>query len=655
MSKGIFYLQMLKKTILVLLVILNLITSNALAQIEKPVSWTFSTNSISDTELELIFNVNINKSWHIYSTQLNEEDGPIPTTFHFNDSPNYKLIGKVQELNTPTKAFDKFFNATISWFDNKAAFKQKVLISKPLVNISGYIEYMACNDEKCLPPTNQDFSFNITKESQNAIPDKHTGSLSKSGATNTNIFYIFIIGFVSGLLGLLSPCIYSMIPIVIGYFSKHKKENAVKYSILYSLFILLTYILLGFLITLLFGSAALNNLATNIYFNIAFFIIFILFALSFFGDFEIRLPNFIINKSDKLSTKQNIVGIFFMAFTLVLVSFSCTVPILGTLLVQVSMASNLLYSLSGILGFACSIALPFGLIAIFPRLLLGMPKAGGWMQTIKVTLGFLELALALKFLSNADLAYHLNILDRDTFLSLWIIIFFTLGLYLLGILKIGDAINKTVSGFRLIIAILTLSFSVYMIPGLFGAPLTSISQFLPPMATQKFNVAGRHLTSIKPTQKPAKYSDKLYFTPEIKSFFDYQEAIDYARETHRPVFINFTGHACINCRKMETTVFTDQRIINLLNNSFVVVSLYVDDREKLIDNLIDDNNKPIRTIGQLNSHIQTTKFDTNSQPYYVIIDTDENILNKPRAFDTDVSKFIDFLKEALLIFNKNNG
>ena len=599
----------------------------------------------------------------MYATDI-PSGGPIPTTFSFDELSNVSLKGKVTPTQRPHEEYSSLFDMKLGWYNSKIDFKQTLLLEdSDNFKITGYITYQACNDVTCLPPTKYEFSFGESQTEAAPAPvmtpvafNAKTSSnltdqpgwqpvvaeiqaMSTNGLVHTDsLWFIFLSGFVGGLLALLTPCVWPMIPLTVSFFLKKQqsRRKAIGEAVLYGLSIIVIYVGAGLLITLLFGASALNDLATNAIFNILFFALLVLFAVSFFGAFEITLPASWSNKLDrKADTATGILAIFFMAFTLVLVSFSCTGPIIGTLLVEAASWGGKLAPAVGMGGFAIALAIPFALFAMFPSLMKQLPKSGGWLNMVKVVLGFLELALSLKFLSVADLAYGWHILDRETFLVLWIVIFALLGFYLLGKISFThDSPVKHVSVPRLFLAIVSLSFSVYMIPGLWGAPLKAISAFAPPLYTQDFN---------------------LYDKEVHAAFNDYNEGLAYARKEKKPILIDFSGYGCVNCRKMEASVWTDPKVKEILEKQYVLVTLMVDDKEKLSKPItVTENGKQVKltTVGEKWSFLQRYKFGANAQPYYVIINDKGEPLAAPYGYDESIPKFIKFLNNGLKAFNK---
>ncbi len=623
------------------------------AQIFDPVKWTFSQRTISPTEVELVFEASIQNSWHMYGIQL-PEDGPIPTSFIFEKTEGAVLSGKIIPQSKLIKEYDPIFDMELSWYKEKAVFTQKITRQAHSETfISGFVRFMCCNDSSCLPPKKVPFLFTIKKDSSattedtivantnftaptptetiSAIKDywypvidqlKSFDEIGESSNGNRSLWLIFFAGFAGGLLALFTPCVWPIIPMTVSFFLKRNKnrQKGRKEAIFYGLSIIFIYLALGILITLIFGASALNTLSTNAIFNLAFFVMLIIFAISFFGYFDITLPaSWSTALNNKAEHTTGLFSIFLMAFTLAVVSFSCTGPIIGTLLVEVSSTGSLLSPAVGMFGFALALALPFSVFALFPSWLNSMPRSGSWMNMIKVSLAFLELALALKFLSVADLTYGWGILPRNLFIAIWIGIFFCWALYMLGIIRFPhDSKRQSIGILRKISAGLILLFVIYLAQGFWGAPLKNISAFLPPQETNEV-------------------------------FHDYDQGMKYAEKHKLPVFVDFTGYGCVNCRKMEAAVFTHSEIKSLLSQ-FVIISLYVDDRKKLEKPItVTENNKPlfIETQGERWSYLQRIKFGANAQPYYIALDNNGNPISQPYAYNEDIEKFTSFLKKAL--------
>ena len=656
----------MKKTFLLSCLLMVLGLTTAFAQIQDPVQFKSEWKKISDTEAQIVFTGVIDEGWHVYSTDL-PSGGPISATFNTDTMEGIELDGKLMPEGKEIEAFDKVFDMNLRYFEEKATFVQKLKITAATYFIEGFLQYGSCNDENCLPPTNIEFSFSgkgaegaAASQSEEIPAMKLTEAVSSNVFTadywapvidklnafgeetaqtsNQSWFYIFFAGFIGGLLALFTPCVWPIIPMTVSFFLKRSKDKkkGIRDAWTYGASIVVIYVTLGLAITLIFGASALNALSTNAVFNILFFLMLVVFAASFFGAFEITLPSKWSNAVDsKAEQTSGLLSIFLMAFTLSLVSFSCTGPIIGFLLVEVSTTGSVVAPAIGMLGFALALALPFTLFAMFPSWLKQMPKSGGWMNVIKVTLGFLELAFALKFLSVADLAYGWRILDRETFLALWIVIFGLMGFYLLGKIKFPhDDDDTTVSVPRFFMALCSLAFAVYMVPGLWGAPLKAVSAFAPPMNTQDFN---------------------LYKNEVHAQFDDFDAGMEYARRNGKPVMLDFTGYGCVNCRKMELAVWTDQKVSKLIQDDYVLITLYVDNKTPLPENIkVMENGKErtLRTLGDKWSYLQRVKFGANAQPFYVLIDNDGNPLNKSYSYDEDINKYVDFLETGLNNYKK---
>ena len=661
---------------------------SVVAQMQDPVHFKTEWKSISANEAEIIFSATIDPGWHVYSTDLGD-GGPTQATINIDKISGATLDGKLKPGSNEIKKMDPIFEMEVKFFEKTAKFTQKVKLTGGKYSVSGYLEYGACNDENCLPPTSVDFTFSgevpaqakaaDTKEKEApkkedapveavakadttveapAAADSTVAETTLQGTTNywtpviselssygegTNEeshswIYIFFTGLIGGLLALFTPCVWPIIPMTVSFFLKRTKDKkkGIRDAWTYGASIVVIYVTLGLAITLIFGASALNALSTNAIFNILFCLMLVVFAASFFGAFEITLPSKWSNAVDsKAEATTGLLSIFLMAFTLSLVSFSCTGPIIGFLLVEVSTSGSVVAPAIGMLGFAIALALPFTLFAMFPSWLKSMPKSGGWMNVIKVSLGFLELAFALKFLSVADLAYGWRILDRETFLALWIVIFGLLGMYLLGKIKFPhDDDNTKVGVGRFFLALFSLAFAVYMIPGLWGAPLKAVSAFAPPMQTQDFN---------------------LYKNEVHAKFNDFDSGMEYARQNHKPVMIDFTGYGCVNCRKMELAVWTDPQISQIMNDDYVLITLYVDEKTSLPEPIkITENGKErtLRTIGDKWSYLQRSKFGANAQPFYVLLDNEGKPLNSSYSYDEDIAKYKDFLQTGLKNYKK---
>ncbi len=661
------------------LIVLSL---NSFGQKEYPAKWTTSVEQSNGDEATLVFNVKLDAKWHIYS-QFTPDGGPLPTVFNFTKSKSFELVGKATEPKAE-EAFDKDFGVKVMSFKEQVTFRQKIKIKdKAKFSIPVKIDYETCTDHCIFLDTTVVFTVNanakasaestvvpvkgkdsmtnmeptkgkdtvvkasITSDdtSKLVLSDKpmdvklETGCGSEDVVASKSLWGVFIGGIIGGLLALLTPCVFPMIPLTVSFFTKRSgnRRKGLMNAMIYASSIVFIYVTLGFLITVTLGSDALNDLASNGYFNMGFFIVFIIFAISFFGAFEITLPSSFINKADAASEKGGLIGIFFMAFTLSLVSFSCTGPIIGTLLVEAAHGSSYMGPLVGMAGFSMALALPFALFSMFPGWLSSLPKSGGWLNTVKVCLGFLELALAMKFLSNVDLAYHWDFLKREIFLALWIIIFGLMGLYLIGKIHFShDSPIGHVSIGRLVFSIITFAFTLYLIPGLWGAPLRLISGFPPPSFYKEWSTT------------------KSECPLDLPCFHDYNEGMAYAKKIGKPALIDFTGWACVNCRKMEENVWPVKEVFERLSNKYVLISLYVDDKtelpvEELQKAAVTSSGKKIKTYGNKWSALQESGYDINSQPYYVLLDNKGKILAKPRGYPEshDPKEYVKYLDEGL--------
>ena len=684
---------------LIAVVAMSLIGNSSLSAqiIRDAVSWSHSIEDKSPTEKVLVLTAVIKGDWHLYSTEL-PAGGPTPTHLIVDKLTGAELVGKLTANQKPIEKFDPNFEMTLRFFGGKVSFRQQIRITDPKkFAFEGAVRYMACNDQQCLPPANWEFkiqpkelgkleaaapSTKLTEETSTTTTEEQTAppmgeQLADSASTTAtalsvqndstslaasdlwapvipelkaygdkalsqtegSLWMLLVGGFLGGLVALVTPCVWPMIPMTVSFFLKRSKDKkkGIRDALIYGLGIIIIYVGLGLLVSAVFGASFLNSLATNAYFNVAFFLLLVIFAMSFFGAFELVLPAKWTNKMDeKADSASGFLSIFFMAFTLALVSFSCTGPIVGTLLVQAATSSSgMLAPAIGMLGFALALALPFTLFAIFPNLLQSMPKSGGWMNSVKVVLAFIELALALKFLSIADLAYNWRILDREVFLALWIVIFFLLGMYLLGKLRFPhDTPQEKTPIPALFLAIVSFSFAVYMIPGLWGAPLRAISAFAPPLRTQDLNL----------------YNGEVH-----AKFDDYDAGMAYARQVGKPVIIDFSGYGCVNCRKMEAAVWTDANVKGMLENDYVLITLMVDEKAPLPQPLeVEENGEKIklRTVGDKWSYFQRMKFGANAQPFYVLLDHQGKPLAPSRAYDEDIPAYLDFLKGGLSEFSK---
>ncbi len=673
------------------LALLLLVAMFCNAQMADPVKFKSHLKTGSTAEAEIVFDGKIAHGWHVYSTNLGS-DGPIEASFHVDKKDGVELVGKLTPRGHEISMMDNMFGMKLRFFENSVQFVQKVKFTKPTYTIKAYLEYGACNDEMCMPPTqvNAHFSGKSPAIDGKAAADEKSAddvaetlkaggldsSMVKAGAVDSvavadsaaapqldnaevqklwtpvikelakfdkpvsnSLLYIFLAGLVGGFLALFTPCVWPIIPMTVSFFLKRNKDRkkAIREAITYGVSIVVIYVALGLIVSLLFGASALNALSTNAIFNILFCLLLVVFAASFFGAFEITLPSSWSNKIDQKSDETSgVLSIFLMAFTLSLVSFSCTGPIIGFLLVAVASEGSIVAPTIGMLGFAVALAIPFALFAMFPTLLKSAPKSGGWMNVLKVVLGFIELAFALKFLSVADLAYGWHILDRETFLALWIAIFSLLGLYLLGIFNFPhDDENRRTNVPQFFLALGSLAFAFYMIPGLWGAPLKAVSAFAPPMNTQDFNL----------------YKNEVH--PRFK---DFEAGMAAARLEGKPVMIDFTGFGCVNCRKMEAAVWTDAKVADMLNNKYVLISLYVDDKTPLPEQITvtdtDGTQRTLRTVGDKWSYLQRHKFGSNTQPMYILLDNEGKPLTGSRSYDEDINEYMDFLKVGLDNYNK---
>ena len=638
-----------------LILFFTALTLVSTAQIFDPVKWDFSQKKLSENEIELSFKANIENGWYVYSQNAGE--GPVSTEFTFENSDKFILSGNVLEQD-PLEEFDPNFDAILRYFKNEAVFTQIIQVnSVEDFQINGEVYFMTCDSTQCLPPEALEFTFNIDGINEDLI----SSTSDTNESSSKSMWALFFIAFLSGFAALLTPCVFPMIPLTVSFFTKQSKTKArgIINAVIYGISIIVIYVALGVGVSSIFGADALNNMATNVYFNIGFFLLLIIFGASFLGAFELQLPASWVNKTDKASDKGGLIGIFFMAFTLALVSFSCTGPIVGTLLVEAS-TGGYFGPIVGMLGFSLAIALPFALFAAFPGWLNSLPQSGGWLNSVKVTLGFLEIALAFKFLSNADLVLQAHLLERELFIAIWIVIFGLLTMYLLGFLKFAhDSDLKYISVSRLSVAILTGTLTIYMIPGLWGAPLKIINAFPPPM---QYSESPKGIGAVQISSNYSIHSpnDGQHIGPQgLMAFHDYYEALNYAKKVNKPLMIDFTGHACVNCRKMEEQVWSDQNVKNMLANDVVLVSLYVDERinlpkEEQYITKMAGKEKKVKTTGDKWMVFQANTFGTNSQPYYVMLDLNENQLIEPANYQDygSVSLFKDWLERGVNLFNE---
>jgi thiol:disulfide interchange protein DsbD len=626
----------------------------------EPVKWHTAVEKISDTEYVLVSTATVDDHWHLYSQKV-PDGGPIPTTFDYKLQEGLTLIGTTIEEKGIT-IDDKVFDMKVTFFENTAAFRQTInVLDTTIKTVTAEVGFMACDDEKCLAPSYVDIDFDLTNTV--ALTQGVSSVSAKDSGDSKSLWSIFIIAFFSGFAALLTPCVFPMIPMTVSFFTKQSKSKAagVRNAIIYGLSIIVIYVLLGVLVSLIFGPAALNALSTNVWFNLIFFVLLMVFAISFLGAFEIMLPNSWANKVDSQADRGGLIGIFFMALALAIVSFSCTGPIVGTLLVEAAAGGSQAGPIVGMLGFSLAIALPFALFAAFPGWLNSLPKSGGWLNTVKVVLGFLELALAFKFLSNADLVSQWHFLEREVFIAIWIAIFGALSLYLFGKIQLPhDSPLKHISVGRLLLGLLTLSFTVYMIPGLWGAPLNLISAFPPPLdySESPYGVGNSRGGTGASAAAHGDLPDggHLLAPHDILAFNDYDKGLAYAKKVGKPVMIDFTGWACVNCRKMEQNVWVEPSVLSKLKNDVVLISLYVDDKRELeADEVLESKLKPgkqLKYIGQKWSELQTIKYKTNTQPYYVLMDHNENNLNVPVAYTPDAEEYLSWLSDGISKFEK---
>jgi len=684
--------------ILTFILLSLLFVNTGKSQIIDPVKWNYSVKQLPNNEAELIFSAKIEPHWHMYS-QFFEDGGPVKMTFSFEETKDYKLLGKVAEF-TPKKEHDDIFDIDVQYFETDAKLVQKIkVLSKKDFLVKGEFDYQVCFEDKCVLFT-PDFEFSVKAAVQEKVKEEKTKEVNEATKEETvvvvetepvdtvveltadveqevvkehetivvpvtnfsdkismesdSLWWLFWVSFLAGLLAILTPCVFPMIPMTVSFFMKGGEDKAKGrfQAIFYGLSIILIYTVIGTLVAVLFGANFANWLSTHWIPNVLFFLIFMFFAASFLGMFEIVLPSWLVNKSDEQVDKGGIWSPFFMAFTLVIVSFSCTGPLVGAILVK-SAGGAVLEPIIGMLGFSLAFALPFTLFAFFPSWLSNLPKSGGWLNSVKVVLGFIEIALGLKFLSIADQTYHWGILDREIYLAVWIVLAILLGIYLLGKLKFShDSDVPFVSVPRFGLALLTFTFAVYLIPGMWGAPLKALSGYLPPMSSHDFNLAEivRENTegSAEQTEKP-KYGEFLHLPHGLKGYFDYEQALRVSKKENKPIFLDFTGHGCVNCREMEANVWSDPRVLSMLKNDYIVVALYVDDKTKLPESewlTSSFDGKVKKTIGKKFADFQITRFHVNAQPFYVLLDANGNMLVQPRSYDLNIEAFVEFLENG---------
>ena len=665
------------------------ISISLFSQVVDPVSWDYSVKKTGDNTAELIFEADINGNWHLYAQNF-DEGGPVRTNFQFDESDNFELVGETSESPAPKEEYDELFEMDVKYFSDHATFTQKIkLLTDKSFNITGNIEYQVCEADKCVY-FNPDFEFQVkgktgkvasesekTKSEEKKIVDNDSDTIdiSKQEVAGTvendknistesterkSLVGLFFMALGLGLVGILTPCVYPMIPMTVTFFMQgqsSKLAGLIK-ALIFGLSIVILYTLVGVIVSLTSAGADFTNLISTHWIpNLIFFLLFLVFAASFFGLFEIVLPSGLANKADKQVDKGGFFASFFMALTLVIVSFSCTGPIVGGLLVKAA-SGGVVEPTIGMLGFGIGFGLPFTLLAIFPGWLKNMPKSGGWMNVVKVVLAFIILAFSFYFLSKIEVNYHLNLLSRDVFIAIWIAIFMTLGLYLLGKIRFAhDSELKKVPVFRVLLAIASFTFAIYLVPGLFGAHLTPLSSILPPQSEQNFTLDSSAPTTESASETmcgDAKYSDFLHLPYNIKGYFDYEQGMDCAKELDKPALVYFTGHSCSNCKQMQAKVWSNQKVQKILNEDYVVIALYIDDKKKLPESQwvqSDYDGKTKKTIGKVNADIQITQFNSNTQPYYVLLDTSGEELTEPMGYELDTQEFIDFLNKGLENFD----
>jgi thiol:disulfide interchange protein DsbD len=656
----------------IILLWLCLFTLQAYAKIDTPVHWKFASAKVSQDKYAVSFTANIDNGWHLYS-QFLKSGGPVPTSFKFESTPGLTMVDKVTEKPEAKSGFDQSFQMTILYHEHQVTFTQIIKTADPKAHLTGSLNFMVCSGQKCLPPSDVSFDIPVSGDGQMLTAGNPTNAAHQSpqilkpasakvpSGGDHSLLGIFLAGFLGGLAAFFLPCIYPMVPLTVSFFTKRSGTRAqgIRAAAIYGLSIIAIYVGLGLLITGIFGASALNEAASSAAFNLVFFAILIVFALSFLGAFEITLPSFFVNKIDQKSESGGWIGLFFMAFTLALVSFSCTGPLIGTLLVEAVSKGNYLGPALGMFGFSLALALPFTAFAIFPSWLKALPKSGGWLNSVKVVLGLLELALAFKYLTNVDLAYHWGLLSRDLFLVIWIIIFGVLAFYLLGKIRLShDTEVQSLSIPRLLLSMLVLVFTVYLIPGLFGAPLKGISGWLPPESKQQFTLASTGATPGAAPSTGHKYAGLFHAPDNIDAFYDYDEGLAYAKKVNKPVLLDFTGWSCTNCRKMEASVWSDPEVLKRLKSDYVLISLYVDDRTELSESekyTSKVSAKAINTLGQKWSDLQETRFNTNAQPFYVVLGPDGQPAAEPRAFDLNVKAYTSFLDLGIAAAQKTSS
>ena len=673
----------MKKGLVAFLFFLLGCVSSLTAQVENPAKWTFSQKSLGNNEYELVLKAELDPGWTVYS-MYTPEGGPMATTVTLNQAgKGIELVGKAQE-NEPHKKYDEIFGVDVWYFSGEFIIRQKVKVTDAtIVSVKGSIEYQVCQEGQCVM---FDEDFDIPLDTQQVKETKGSEAVAAPEKQKDESLWIFFwIAFLGGLAAVVMPCVFPMIPMTVSFFmhGDANKAKAKAKALFFSFSIIAIYTVLGLVISVVLGPDFINWLSTNWIPNLFFFIIFMIFAASFFGAFEIVLPSWLVNKSDRQADKGGYIGAFFMAFTLVLVSFSCTAPIVGTVLVEAARGS-VLRPVVGLLGFSLAVALPFGFFAFFPSKLGNLPKSGGWLNSVKVVLGFIEIALGFKFLMVADQTYHWGLLDREVYIAIWVAVFTLQGLYLMGKLKFkNDSDLQYIGVPRLAFIIATFAFVIYLIPGMFGAPLKALAGYFPPQETIDFDInrivrdqakeiiksgvtAGNTGTAVAQADcEPAKYADFLHLPHGIEGYFDYQQALKCAKAQNKPLFIDFTGHGCVNCREMEQSVWSDPRILNMLKNDYVVVALYVDDKKTLPEDewyISDYDGKQKKTLGKKNADFQIKHFHSNAQPNYILLDSkagntdlEKFVLMPARGHDLNRDAFYEFLKKGLEEFKKRNS
>ncbi len=689
------------KTFLLVSTLLFINLVQVQSQVLEPVKWKFSSKQLSNNEAELIFKADIENKWHLYSQYI-DEGGPIPTAFIFDKSSDYELIGKITETPEPEEIYDSAFEMNLKLFSKNATFKQKIkLLSDNPFIIKGYLEFMCCDDERCLPPAFVDFEFKIkpakvevsvldtTEIAENVFPItdttfKDTGEIISNSSElvesteaspdvdfeTKSLWLFFFISLLAGLAAILTPCVFPMIPMTVSFFMKNSKNKAraKTQALFYGFSIIVIYTFIGTVVAMTLGPNFANLLSTHWLPNFLFFLLFIVFAASFLGMFEIILPSWLVNKTDKQADKGGFTGTFFMALTLVLVSFACTGPIVGAILVE-SAGGQVLKPIIGMFGFSLAFALPFTFLALFPSLLSSLPKSGGWLNSVKVVLGFIILAFGMKFLIIPDQAYHWGILTREIYLAFWIVIFTLMGFYLLGKIKFAhDSSLPFISVPRLILAIITFAFVVYLIPGMFGAPLKAISGLIPPQTSAHPPDTLRYGAGLTPSQRDGEilkaitsensslicekpvYSDFLHLPHGLQGYYDYEQGLECAKKLNKPIFLDFVGHGCSKCREMEAKVWSAPGVLKRLRENYLIIALYVDDKTKLPESqwvTSSYDGKVKKTIGKKYADFQITKFNINAQPYYVLLDNNGKLLTQPKSYDLNVNNFIEFLDKGM--------